>query len=569
MKKTVILGLLLVAACGVPAQNKISVRDFGAVPDDGQCDIAAINRAVKAAGAGSVIEFEAGTYNLFNENGRNFNMIVIDGVSGLTLQGRTDGSGAPSTRFELNVKKIGNDMDTACPLRILRSRDITVKNIAFDNRPSFASAGVITRVDRDKDWVEVEVFPGLPHFNGMSCYSANNWDLKSRELIPGPALTIGANPALFKHHWEKVPGDNDRLYRLQGMKFAAYVQPGQGMSWHFYVRNRGGALFSAYSEQLCFENLHFYNSKGVTVGSQFCKDLIYRRIAVKPVAPQLAVGARDAFHLVCNDGTLLVDDVYVKGVRWDPFNIKSKFCIVTGLVDRRTLKGSVITGVTELGNLSGSTAAFWIGDRPVELKITDAEWDRQGGTDEKNRAIRTFTLKMEKDLPPDLKPGAKFTPHIWNFDRAVIRNSTFEGNCGRPILYQGENLTVTGCVFKNNSYASIALGPIDIFEGGFVRNITIRDNKFINSTWLNTTSALPRNGTIKIYQDCPEYFKNQPYNDGIVIRDNLFQGINYNKNYSAVSVTNAQRVVIENNRYVDCGNNIYIDPQSTRDITVK
>ncbi len=61
------------------------------------------------------------------------------------------------------------------------------------------------------------------------------------------------------------------------------------------------------------------------------------------------------------------------------------------------------------------------------------------------------------------------------------------------------------CNFNNNSYANIALGPIDTGEGGFVRNAVISGNKFINSTWDNTTPKFPNNGCVKIYQNCATF----------------------------------------------------------------
>jgi hypothetical protein len=570
MIKTVI-SVLSICAVGLSlnAVTRISARDFGAFPNDGKCDAAAINRAITAAPSGAQIELEAGTYNLLDENNENFNLVVIRNKNNITLSGQTNKKGIPSTLFELNVKELKNDMDTACPLRIFNSNNINIKNIAFDNKPAFATAGKITRVDTINDIVEVEIFKGLPHFDGMSCYSANNWNLSTGELIPGPALTIGADPKRFKHYWKKVEGNNARLYKIQGMKFSAYVKIGEGVSWHFYVRNRGGALFSAYCNDLTLENLHFYNSKGVTIGTQFCKNIVYRNISIMPRAPQLAVGARDAFHLVCNDGTLLVDNIYIKGVRWDPFNIKSKFCVVSEIVDRRTLKCTVITGVSALGDFAGTTAVFWVGKRPVQVEIADAIWEKGHFKDGKNHTTRKFTVKLAEDMPADVKSGSTFTPHVWNFDKAIFKNSTFEANCGRAILYQGENLEISNCIFNNNSYANIALGPINITEGGFVRNAKIVNNKFINSTWINTTPELPHNGTIKIYQYCPEYFHDNAYNDNILIENNLFKGIKYNSGYSAISITNAQNVTVRNNEYIDCLNKVYVDKKSTGEIILK
>jgi len=545
--------------------NILHVKDFGAIPDDGKCDIKQINAAIAAAAASppAVIEFDAGTYNLCEPDQAPDALIAISKISDITLLGKTAPDGTPATIFERNVKNLRDHLDAAKQFKITDSSKITIRNIVSDNKPAFSSAGKITAVDKEKDIVEMEVFEGLPHFDGMQCFSANSWNLETRQLIPVKALTIGADPGRFEHQWQKVPGNNDRLYHIQKMGFADRVKTGQGISWHFYVSGKGAQFFIANSTNVTLENVHIRNIKQLGVVVLFCKDLTFRKVIVKPVAPQLAVGSRDAFHLVCNSGTLLVDSCYVKGVRWDPFNVKSKFCLVTGILDKRRIKASTTRGVPTISELSNRTAVFWTGERPQVLKIVKADWDNAvAGPGKENSRI--FSLEFAEDLPATVKAGSAFTPHAWNFDLATFTNCTFEGNCGRPILYQGENLQVSNCCFNNNSYENIALGPIDAEEGGFVRNVIISGNKFINSTWDSTTSNLPHNGSVKVYQNCYTLFKDEPYNDGIVIKNNFFKGVNYDKDTSAISIANAQNVQISGNKFVDCTKEVFIDNKSTK-----
>jgi hypothetical protein len=95
--------------------------------------------------------------------------------------------------------------------------------------------------------------------------------------------------------------------------------------------------------------------------------------------------------------------------------------------------------------------------------------------------------------------------------------------------------------------------------------VTIRNNRFINFTWSNTTGHR-HNGAIKIYQNCLSLFKDQPYNENIRIEDNLFQGIRYRKGYAAIDVANAQDVRISGNRFVDCLADVQVEKKSTVNI---
>lgn len=546
------------------AATTFDARDFGAVPDDGRCDMAAINRAIESADRDepAVLRFEAGTYNL-RESTRSMDaLITIAGASQLTLLGQTGEGGKPLTRFERNVPEMQNDMHAATQVRIINSSDVAIKNIVSDNDPAFGTAGRITAVNSAGDVVEVEVFPGLPHFDGMRCYSANSWDLETGRLMPVPALTIGVDTSKFRHTWQRVPGA-ESTYRLQGMGFAERVQPGQGISWHFYVVGRGRQFFMKKCTDVLLENVAVENIKGIGIAAQVCRNLAFKKVIVKPAPPALAVGARDAFHLVCNDGNLLVEECYVKGVRWDPFNVKSKFCEVTGITDRRHMVCRVRTGTTLLP-LSGSALVFWTGSQPRTMQVANEDWSEEIRIE--GRPHRTFTLELAEDIPDTVKAGSWFTPQAWTFDSAVFRSCTIEGNCGRALLYQGENLNVDNCTFRNNAYANIALGPVNHLEGGFVRTARIRNCRFVKSTWDDGANLLK--GTVVTFHGVPAQFDRQPYNEDIVIRDNLFRGIRCNPDVAAIHIGNAQDVTLRGNRFRDCRRQVVVEERTTANVDV-
>ncbi len=415
MSKTLLEKIITAVICALcfhaVAQCKESVtilraRDFGAIPNDGKCDIKSINDAITAAASKTpaVIEFESGTYNLLEPNQPGDTLIAINKISDLTLLGKTDPNGDPATVLERNVKNLSDHLDAAKQFQISDSSNITIKNIVSDNKPPFTSAGKITAVDKEKDIVEIEVFPGLPHFDGMQCYSSNNWDMKTRQLMPVHALTIGAEPKLFKHQWRKVPGSNDRLYRIQGMGFANRVEAGQAISWHFYVSGRGRQFHIANSSNITLENVHIYNIKQLGLFVNLCKNLTFRKLIIKPIFPQFAVGSRDAVHMSCNSGTLLVEDCYIKGVRWDPFNIKGKFCSVTDVLDRRRIKCTVLTGGTNFSKLADSTVVFWTGERPRVVKVAKGGWD-EGTLNLAKGKSRHLPLSLPKTCPTPSRPA--------------------------------------------------------------------------------------------------------------------------------------------------------------------
>lgn len=533
----------------------VHVKDFGAVADDGECDVAAITRAIASVQEkpGSVIVFDAGVYNLKEESAtrrnNNLAMIHLTNLEGITLRGATTADGEPATVLEMNLE-LDNDITGATHIDIRRCRNIRIENIVLDHLPRFATAAEIIAVDRNADIIEIEVFPDMPHFDGMMSYSANNWDLETRLLIRGPALTIGLNQGAFRT-WRKVAGQ-ERRYRIARSGFSNHVSTGEGISFHFNLISGDARTVDIYGcEDIAFENIHMHSTIGMSVGAGDNRNLTFRRFHIKPEGNSLAVGPRDGFHINRSTGRLLMEDVVVKGVRWDPIVSYTQSRKVT----ERTGESSVRVPTPGLANLMrpGTEVVFWVGEVPHHAVVRETGGDR----------IVTFT----EPLPPSVVAGTHFTPEAWRWDEAIIRNSLVEANYGTAVVYQNANLLLENNVFRNNSYSNIGLGPTSGGAGFFAWNVVIRNNLFEQSTWdekyRNTVSA--HRGTITMFQNHPD-FVNQPYNRNILIENNVFRDLDVGTHAAAVHVKNARDVTLRRNRYENVNNRVIIDPGSTHNI---
>lgn len=567
------VSLVCLSVMNLSAQITYNAEDFGIYPDDGRDDKLAINNAVTSSffERGGTLVFQAGIYNLKEDDGTSDPLIDLSGIDNIKFQGAVDDEGNPITIFERNLSA-PNAKEIGCKVMLMgKCENIVIQNICFSNNPEYSSAAVVKTVNKSNDNIEVEVFDDLPHFDGMYPCSANAWDLETRELLPVEHLSIGTNTNVFSQ-MRKVEGDNPRLYSVSGMGLSEKLKVGDGMSWHFYVTGSGGQLDIRNSKNITLENIHMYNSRHVSIMATFSQDLTFRKVELRPSGNQLAVGSRDAIHFICNTGDFLMEECYIKGYRWDPINVKSKICRVEEIIDNRTIEATTIISYKPSLTMADNTVVFWSGEKAIEERFVNSEiWEDGNFIDIDGDVRKKLTLTFSEDLPSTLRVGDGFTPHNWNFNSAVFKKCVFEGNFGRPILYQGENLTIDSCTFYNNAYANIALGPINIYEGGFVRNATIKNSTFTNSTWRTTTASIEHNGTIKIYQSLkfanePYNYAGEAYNQNIVIENNHFSGINYTDNYAAIDVANASNVSIRNNDFDDNKTNIQIDRQSTLDI---
>lgn len=549
----VILGVVAPA----PSETLVRVADFGAVPDDGICDAAQIRAAVASVASQPKvrIELDAGVYNLAeasiaNRSGR-LAMVHLWGHEDWVFEGAVNAAGEPATKLEMNLN-LGNEVTGARHLDIRDCRGFHARNLIIDQNPRMATAATVVEVNRGTGLVRIEILGGMPHFDGMASFSANNWDLATGLLIPGPAVTIGTNASQFGT-WSAVSGAPG-FYTIQSPSIANLVSAGQGLSFHFNIVAAQARSIDAYRcTDLVFENIFVHNAIGMVMGAGDNRNMTFRRFHAKPQGNSLAVGPRDGIHISRSTGRLLMHDVFVKGVRWDPV-VSYKF---SATVAERTGNESIRLDPLDsraalvLGALkAGSKLHFWTGTNPSMRTVSSVT----GGQ-----------IEFTAPLDPSVGAGGIVTPGEWHWEEAVIRNSRFESNFGTAIVFESDNLLVENCIFRNNAYSNIGLGPTSTNAGMFTRNIVIRNNLFESSTWepKYTGSYLEQHrGTITLFNKSP-LFSTQAYHRDIVIEDNLFRNLTGANAPSAIDIKLAGNVTVRNNRYVNVASDIQVDAATT------
>ncbi|MCK9478570.1 MAG: DNRLRE domain-containing protein [Firmicutes bacterium] len=540
----------------------IHVKDFGAIPDDGICDVKAICDAIDAAKkeSNAVVMFDEGVYNLKDEV-KLPAMIVIDKAKNMTLSGQVNSQGEPTTMLEMNLT-LGNDITSGRHLDVNNSENIKIENILMDHYPRFNTVGKIVDVDKSKDVVTVDILPELPHFDGMKFYSANSWNLETKELLPQAPLSLGVDRKRFSNVWVHVPGGDGKRYKLSGFGIANSVDVGQGMSWHFNVVANEGApaqnVFRASgNKNIIVENVQIFSAVGAAVSMNLNENITLKKVHLVPQGNSLTVTPRDGFHMARNKGKLLVEEMYIKGCRWDPFVSYMKFLKVQEIIGNNGIKAILDAGGDKLK--AGDSVTFWTGERAVDRIVQSIE----------KISGNQYSVVFTEALPSSVAVDSNFSLGIWDWDEAIVRNSVFEGNCGTPVIFETSNVLIENNIFKNNSYSNIELGPTSNGAGSFVRNIVIQNNEFIGSTWTPKSSGGVEGGTN--YGTITLFNKNgafglEPYNENVTIKDNIFKDINFGKEFSAIHLKNAQDVTISNNQYINVLNKIIIDDKSTKNI---
>ncbi|MFW6598184.1 right-handed parallel beta-helix repeat-containing protein [Propionibacteriaceae bacterium Y2011] len=541
--------------------DAIHVRDFGAMPDDGVDDTAAIRAAIAAAMARSrptTVHFDPGTYHLTPDPDGGASL-PIDGAVGLALVGSVAADGRPATRL-VGGLPLANDIAPATQFTLTDCHALTLQNLTLDYSPRATSSGEVVAVDPSSDVVEVDVFEGSTQFDGMRCYSANSWNLETGRLNRVAPLTIGTNPAQFDNLWQSVPGGGGRRYRITGHGFSDRVAPGDGVSWHFNVVGGSYNIFALGCRDLVIENLHIHNAVGMGMLAGYGHNVTLTRVVVEPVG-DLAVGPRDALHLSNSTGTLSVTDCYIKGVRWDPLVSRSSFLRVSDTGDGRSiLVAPVSAGSRQLPFTAGDTLTFWAGALPGHADVVAAEPVDEAGT--------AFRVRLDSDLPAAAGVGTLLSSSGHEWSSARLSGTTIEDNIGTALVFMNRNLSVNGCRFANNAYHDIGLGTTSAGTGSFARDVTIRGNRFEGSGWVKKYTRHPRTAAILTLANNGA-FSNQAYNSGITIQGNSFLDLDTRPFQTGVYLRNARDVQVHNNRYQRVAGRVEVDENSTEDIDVR
>lgn len=541
--------------------DSIHVRDFGAVPDDGLDDTAAISAAIAAAiarGRPTSVHFDAGTYQLSPDPDGGASL-PISGAVGLTLRGAVSADGRPTTRL-VGGLPLANDIAPATQFTLTDCRQLTLANLVLDYSPRATSSGEVISVNTSTDEVVVDVFEGSTHFDGMRCYSANSWDLSTGRLNRVAPLTIGTNPAQFANLWHSVPGGAGRRYRITGHNFSSRVQPGDGISWHLNVVGGSYNIFALGCHDLRIDNVRILNAVGMGMLAGYGHNVTLTKVVVEPEG-DLAVGPRDALHLSNSTGTMEVSECYIKGVRWDPLVSRSSFLRLTDAGDGRTITVQPVSaGSRVLPFAAGDELTFWSGDIPGSATVTAADVLDESGS--------AFRLQLASDLPSEAATGSLLSSAGHEWSAASLTSTTIEDNIGTALVFMNRNLKINGCRFVNNAYHDIGLGTTSAGSGPFARDVSIRGNLFEGSGWVKKYSSHAHTAAILTLANNGS-FRQQAYNSGITVQGNRFSDLATEPFQSGVYLRNARDVTVRNNSYRQVSTRVTVDDPSTEDLDVR
>lgn len=521
----------------------ISVRQHGAIPNDGIDDTDAILQALaylkSAQGASRKLTFEAGRYDLRAEGFR------FDDMDDLTIEGAVDSDGKPSTRLVRHHDLLNRPNTKPIPYLMIAGgcNRLTIRNLLFDNDPQFTTAGEVVEVSSES--VIVRILDGLPRVDGMGAYCMNAWDLKTRRLKHQGSLTFGndVDKNLKELSWYSVGDDASRLMRMNSAKIASQVKVGDGLSWHAGF-NGVQTLFGRCND-LRLSNLWTVNAIGFAMESQHCRNITADRVMIRPENNQLAVSSRDGWKLYACSGNVAITGMHVEGVRWDGQNVHGRFLKVV----EQNSPNQVIVRHTAKVITPGSVVTFWEGLTQESRTVTACE-----------NIKGTFTLRITLDGPvPDfVKKDMRVSVYDWDIGHYELKDCTFRAIAGCASILRNSHALIENCTYDNIMYPAIFVGASLVeAEGVSPHDVTIRNSTFIDSGWIGRQGA---NGMVA----ARTWGSDLPLMGTIKITGNTFRDADL-----GINIFGIDKVIIDNNRFERVTVPYLTDKSSVNQVNIK
>lgn len=355
------------------------------------------------------------------------------------------------------------------------SENITISDLHFDYNRSTVSE--FTVLDAGNDFADLQIHKDS-HYkieDGNLIWYGEGWTCNTRML--GQELNLETN-------------DVRRLWNpIEGMQFEE-ISPGfvKAKGNHKVKKNHVyqlretfrdyAAVFTRRSKNITWKNIDFYFLHGMGLVSQFYENLTFDSVSIAPESNSGRTTATwaDILHFSGCKGKLLIKDCIFNGAHDDAINIHGTYLQIVEKISDKQLKAKFMHKQTY------GFMAFNPGD---EIDFVDGESYTSHGLNKVKEAVlinpKEILLTLEKRIPDmvdlnDVIENITWTPEVEirgchvsripkrGFLVATRRKVLIEDN-----IFLGTHMSAILVAIDANSW----------YESGFVKDMTIQNNKFI------------------------------------------------------------------------------------------
>mgnify|MGYP003433472868 FL=1 len=304
--------------------------------------------------------------------------------------------------------------------------------------------------------------------------------------------------------------------------FSAFkAQPGDVLTIRDRYRDYVGAFHNR-SKNISLSNVHMNSMHGLGIVSQFSENLTYDSVFVEPEAgsKRVIASSADGMHFSGCKGQITINHCRFNGMHDDPVNVHGTHLKVTDIISPLKLKLRFMHAQTY------GFPAFAAGDSVAFLHSASLQIFGNGVV--KSATLineREMIVELQQPFTEKLQAGDALENTTWT-PSVTIKNSRFERTNTRGTLIT----TRRRVVIENNVYYRTGMHAVLIendasgwYESGTVRDVTIRNNQFIECGYNSGSNNYVININPQTHRLIPGYY----VHSHIRIENNIFKVYDY------------------------------------------
>lgn len=334
-----------------------------------------------------------------------------------------------------------------------------------------------------------------------------------------------------------------------GFKTNITPKPGNILTVRDIIRDQVG-MHIRECKNVTLEDLGMHYMHGLGIVSQYTENVTMRRVtcAPRPETGRIIASSADFMHFSGCRGKVIVEDCRFSGAHDDPINVHGTNLRIVGRPDANTLKVRFMHGQ------SYGFSAFFPRDTVAFVHSATMERFVNGVVKTVSRLNdREILLTFEQPVPTALEEHDCVENMTWT-PEVLIRGNHFTRTNTRGVLLT----TPRKAVIENNTFFRTGMSAVLIeadaegwYESGPVRDVTIRNNEFIDCAY----QGGPGNAVIAINPSNKVADVKKPVHFNIRIEGNTFKTFDYPVLYAK----STQGLIFGNNRIVRTND---LSPQS-------
>lgn len=509
----------------VHAQKIINLSDYGVVANSYQNASANIARAIKdAAGLDScVIRFPGGRIDLWPDGASR----QIYNISNATENDSLPKEKTIGMLFKClsNITLEGNNTllvyhGKMMLMAIDHCHNFKVENLFFDfQRPTMSEMKIISKTDSDvivninpDSWYAIE----KQKHNQLIWYG-EGWKTNNPFLI----RYVPSQETMRYGSWNYFSNSNTTELSPFKVKFegnfkGSKFEEGDMLSVRDPYRDEVG-VFNSCSSDVTFENLKFYYIHGLGIVSQLSKNIFINNVSIapKPGSGRVIAAFADCFHFSGCYGLVRIENSLCSGSHDDPVNIHG-----TAL---RIMKADANKIVVRF--MHDQTWGFNAFEKGDSIELVNHKTLLPFGTAvvKSSKMISQKEIELELNMPvPKQCQEGDCVENISKTPSVVVKNNRFEHTETRGLLVTTRrSVLIEGNTFYRTGMHAILIADDcnSWFESGPVKNVTIRNNKFIDCAY----NSAPDDYVIFIKPETNHFEKGRYVHSNISITENEFQ----------------------------------------------